>query len=219
MISAAGHCARVPDARATCVRTFCLRSAEKLLAGDKNTKRKHVISSLWYTHAVAICVCERERECVTIKTKCRTNSKHDTNILKQKPKYLFNTAKVCVCLLTFFFFMLSAEKLLTGDEKRTKKHVVSSLWYTEALQFCECVHERKVPGEQQAWHTKPVSIRQRIRQRQRCMCHNEKKVPGKQQARHKIYKHKAKKKKNSSGVCTACMCQNEKKALANRGKH
>ena len=41
---------------------------------------------------------------------------------------------VCVCLLTFFC-LLSAEKLLTGDEKHRKKHVVSSLWYTEALQF------------------------------------------------------------------------------------
>ena len=40
---------------------------------------------------------------------------------------------MCVCLL--FFCLLSAEKLLTGDEKHRKKHVVSSLWYTDALQF------------------------------------------------------------------------------------
>ena len=47
----------------------------------RNTKRKDVISFLWYiyTHAIAICVCVRERERVTMKTKCGTNSEHDTN--------------------------------------------------------------------------------------------------------------------------------------------
>ena len=59
-----------------------------------------------------------------------------------------------MCLLTFFC-LLSAEKLLTGDEKHRKKRVVSSLWYTEALPMicaCACMYhiEKKVPDEQQA---------------------------------------------------------------------
>ena len=95
----------------------------------RNTKRKDVISFLWYIHAIAICERERERESQGKQSAGRTASTTQTFA-----KYSINTAKVCVCLLTFFC-LLSAEKLLTGDEKRRKKHVDSSLWYTEALQF------------------------------------------------------------------------------------
>ena len=61
-----------------------------------------------------------------------------------------------MCLLTFFC-LLSAEKLLTGDEKHRKKHVVSSLWYTEALQFVRvhaCMYhiEKKVPRQTNSKH-------------------------------------------------------------------
>ena len=69
-----------------------------------------------------------------------------------------------MCVLAYFFCLLSAEKLLTSDEKHRKKHVFSSLWYTEALQFVR-VHayitlKRKCRTNSKH-DTQPVSIRQR----------------------------------------------------------
>ena len=101
-----------------------------------------------------------------MKTKCGTNSEHDTNI----------SAKVCVCLLTFFVCFRLKTELLTGDEKHRKMHVVSSLWYTEALQFVRvpaCITLKRKCRTNSKHDTQPVSIGQRKIQRQRCMCHNE----------------------------------------------
>ena len=66
-----------------------------------------------------VCVCVRERERVTIKTKCGTNSEHGTNILKHEPSIQL-TQQRYVCVRLLFFCLLSAEKLLTGDEKHRK---------------------------------------------------------------------------------------------------
>ena len=131
MISAAGcscHGKRFPDAHA--IRTFCVHSAEKLLARDK----KHKWIGYHLNPLVYSCYCnvrERERERklrerVTPKVKCGTNSERDT--------YLINRAKVCVFAYFFFgcFWLKSYSQVMRNTEK---KHVVSSLWYTEALQF------------------------------------------------------------------------------------
>ena len=190
----------------------------------------HSFGILMLLQFVGVCVSvsERERECVTIKSKWRTNSKHDTNILKQKPKYLFNTAKVCVRLLTFFhFFMLSAEKLLTGDEKHRKKaFFLIPLVYWDIAILCVCVHVSH--WKESARRTASMTHKtceQKTKNKTMAEVHVSqwKESAWQTASTPQIYKHKAKKKrkkkKNSSGVRTACMCQNEKKALANRGKH
>ena len=153
---------------------FCMHSAEKILARDKKHKMKgcHLIPLVYSCYCnLCVCVWERERESQWKQSAGRTASTTQTSA-----KYSINTAKVCVCLLTFFC-LLSAEKLLTGDEKHRKKHVVSSLWYTEALQFVRvhaCITLKRKCRTNSKHDTKPVSISQRKIQRQRCMCHNEK---------------------------------------------
>ena len=118
-----------------------------------------------------------------------------------------------MCVFAYFFCLLSAEKLLIGDEKHRKKHVVSSLWYTEALQFVRvhaCITlKRKCRTNSKHDTQKTVSIRQRkIQRRGACVT----------MKRHKTYKHKAKKKNNGSGVRTACMCQNENSGEESSGQ-
>ena len=75
---------------------FCMHSAEKILARDKKHKKKgcHLIPLVYSCHC-NLCVCERER--VTMKTKCGTNSEPQT-----LAKYSINTAKV-QCVFAYFF--------------------------------------------------------------------------------------------------------------------
>ena len=113
-----------------------MHSPEKILARDKKHKKKgcHLIPLVYSCYCnlcVCVCVRERERERVTMKTKCGTNSKHDTNI---SPNIQLTQQKVCV--FAYFFFVCFRLKSYSQVMRNTeKKHVVSSLWYTEALQF------------------------------------------------------------------------------------
>ena len=79
---------------------FCMHSAEKILARDKKHKKKgcHLIPLVYSCHC-NLCVCERESN---NENKVRDEQRARTT--QTLAKYSINTAKVCVCLLTFFLF-------------------------------------------------------------------------------------------------------------------
>ena len=139
----------------------------------RNTKREDVISFLWYIHANAIrvCVCERERESQWKQSAGRTASTTQT-----LAKYSINTAKVCVCLLTFFvcFRLKSYSQVMRNTEKSMSSHRFGILRHCN---LCECMHVshwKESAGRTASMTHKTCEHKTKKIQRQRCMCHNEK---------------------------------------------
>ena len=170
------HGTRVPDAHA--IRTFLYAFSWKDTRTWQETQKErmssHSFGILMLLQFVCVCVCvwERERESQWKQSAGRTASTTQT-----LAKYSINTAKVCVCLLYFFLFAFGWKATHRWWETQKKaSRLIALVYWGIAICACACMYhiEKKVPDEQQAWHTKPVSIRQRKPQRQRCMCHNEK---------------------------------------------
>ena len=103
---------------------------------------------------------------------------------------------MCVCLLFLFAFGWKATHRWWETQKKACR-LIALVYWCIAICACACMYhiEKKAPDEQQAWHTKPVSIRQR-KYNGRGACVTMK--------RHKTYKHKGKKKKKQQ-QCTYCV--------------
>ena len=97
----------------------------------RNTKRKDVISLLWYTHAIAICVCERESQ-------WKQSAGRTASTTQTLAKYSINRANMCVCLLFFVCFRLkSYSQVMRNTEKCMSSHRFGILRHCN---LCVCMH-------------------------------------------------------------------------------
>ena len=181
---------------------FCMHSAEKLLAREKKHKKKGCYLIAWYTHAIAICVCERESQ-------WKQSAGRTASTTQTLAKYSINTAKVCVFAYFFLFAFGWKATHRWWETQENACRLIALVYWGIAICACACMYhiEKKVPDEQQAWHT---------------TCEHKTKKNTTAEVHVSQWKdiklRSTRQKKNSSGVRTACMCQNENRGEESSGQ-